>query len=161
MYQDVSAYVAADNQTVEVGQVEVLGHDDSQPAGSQDTFLLDDSTLAWGQVNDPSGNSQITVTRTQSLPGAGPTDNGSFLVALAALKGAHPTLRTLVALALSYGGLAIAVRLVAWMIDRRKRSADLTASPWRPARRPSSARHSGFAARAAHPRLCRASAPGA
>jgi hypothetical protein len=42
--------------------------------------------LGWGQVNDPSGNSQITVTRTRSLSGAGPTDNGSFLVALAALK---------------------------------------------------------------------------
>jgi hypothetical protein len=129
VYQDVSAYVAADNQTVEVGQVEVLGHGDSQPAGSQDTFLLDDSTLAWGQVNDPSGNSQITVTRTQSLPGAGPTDNGSFLVALAALKEPTQPSEPWWPSALSYGGLAIAVGLVAWMIDRRKRSADLTASP--------------------------------
>jgi hypothetical protein len=122
VYQDVSAYVAADNQTVGVGQLEVVGHDDSQPAGSQDTFLLDDSTLAWGQVNDPSGLAQIRVTRTQSLPGAGPTDNGSFLVALAALKEptkpSEPWWRS----ALSYGGLATAVGLVAWMINRRNRA---------------------------------------
>ncbi|MGH3634357.1 MAG: hypothetical protein ACRDTS_09720, partial [Mycobacterium sp.] len=51
VYQNVTATVPADDQIVEVGQVEVVGHDDSQPAGSQDTFLLDDSTLAWGQVN--------------------------------------------------------------------------------------------------------------
>jgi hypothetical protein len=130
VYQDVSAYVAADNQTVQVGQVEVVGHDDSQPTGSQDTFLLDDSTLAWGQVNDPSNLAQIRVIRTQSLPGAGPTDNGSFLVALAALKEpTQPSSEPWWPSALSYGGLAIAVGLVAWMIDRRKRSADLTASP--------------------------------
>jgi hypothetical protein len=129
VYHDVSAYVAADNQTVEVGQVAVLGHDASQPAGSQDTFLLDDSTLAWGQVNDPSGLAQIRVTRTQSLPGAGPTDNGSFLVALAALKEPTQPSEPWWPSALSYGGLAIAVGLGAWMLNRRKRGADLTAGP--------------------------------
>jgi hypothetical protein len=76
--------VSVDNQTVQVGQVIVVGHDDSQPAGSQDTFMLDDSTLAWGQANDPKDGGQITVTKTQSLPGVGPTDNGGVLVALAA-----------------------------------------------------------------------------
>jgi len=129
VYQHVSAYVAADKQTVEVGQVGVVGHDDSQPAGSQDTFLLDDSTLAWGQVNDPSSLAQIRVTKTQSLPGVGPTDNGSFLVALAALKEPTQPSEPWGPSALGYGGLAIAVSLIAWMINRRKRSADLTASP--------------------------------
>ncbi|MGO9386150.1 MAG: hypothetical protein ACLP4W_29825 [Mycobacterium sp.] len=135
VYQDVSAYVLADNQTVQVGQVEVVGHDDSQPAGSQDTFLLDDSTLAWGQVNDPSSSAQIRVTRIQSLPGVGPTDNGSFLVALAAHK--EPTqpsqpnqpTQPWWQWVLRYGVLGIAVGIVAWIINRRKRSADLTASP--------------------------------
>jgi hypothetical protein len=84
VYQDVSAYVPADDQTVEVSRVEIVGHDDSQPAGSQDTFLLDGSTLAWGQVNDPNSSAQIRVTKTQSMPGVGSTDHGSFLVALAA-----------------------------------------------------------------------------
>jgi hypothetical protein len=118
VYQHVSAYVPADNQTVEVGQVEVVGHDDSQPAGSQDTFLLDDSTLAWGQVNDPSSSAQIRVTKTQSLPGVGPTDNGSFLVALAAPKEPTQPTQPWWPLALGYGALAIAVGLVAWMISR-------------------------------------------
>jgi hypothetical protein len=124
VYQDVSAYVAAVNQTVEVGQVQVVGHDDGQPAGSQDTFLLDDSTLAWGQVNDPTSPAQIRVTKTQSLPGAGPTDNGSFLVALAALKEPPQSSDLWWPPALGYGGLALAVVLVAWLIGRRKRSED-------------------------------------
>ena len=124
VYHYVSAYVPADNQTVEVGQVEVVGHDDSQPAGNQDTFLLDDSTLAWGQVNDPSSSAQIKVTKTQSLPGVGSTDNGSFLVALAALneESTQPTqpTRPWWPMALGYGGLGLAMGLVAWMINRRK-----------------------------------------
>jgi hypothetical protein len=118
VYPNVSAYIPADNQTVEVGQVEVVRHDDSQPAGSQDTFLLDDSTLAWGQVNDPSSSAQIRVTKTQSLPGVGPTDNGSFLVALAALKEPTQPTQPWWPSALGYGALAIAVGLLAWMIGR-------------------------------------------
>jgi hypothetical protein len=118
VYQHVSAYVPADNQTVEVGQVEVVGHDDSQPAGSQDTLLLDDSTLAWGQVNDPSSSAQIRVTKTQSLPGVGPTDNGSFLVALAAhQEPAQPT-QPWWPFALRYGLLVIGVGLIAWIVNR-------------------------------------------
>lgn len=128
VYQNVSAYVAADNQTVAVGQVEVVGHDDSQPAESRDVFLLDDSTLAWGRVNDRNGPAQITVTKTQSLPGAGPTDNGSFLVALAGLKPPAQPSDPWWPSALGYGALAIAATLFAWMINR-KRSADPTAGP--------------------------------
>ena len=118
VYQDVSAYVLAGDQTVEVGQVQVVSHDGSQPAGSQDTFLLDDSTLAWGQVNDPASSAQIRVTRTQSLPGVGPTDNGSFLVALAAHR--EPTQPTPPwwPFALRYGLLVIGVGLVAWIVNR-------------------------------------------
>ena len=124
VYHYVSAYVPADNQTVEVGQVQVVGHDNSQPAGNQDTFLLDDSTLAWGQINDPSSSAQIKVTKTQSLPGVGSTDNGSFLVALAALNedSTQPTQATRPwwPMALGYGGLGLAMGLIAWIINRRK-----------------------------------------
>jgi hypothetical protein len=84
VYDDVSAYIPADDQTVQVGKVLMVGHDENQPAGSQDTFMLDDSTLAWGQANNPRNGGQITVTKTQPLPGVGPTDDGSSLVALAA-----------------------------------------------------------------------------
>jgi hypothetical protein len=124
VYQNVAANVVAANQTVAVGQVVVLGHDAGQPAGSQDTFLLDDSTLAWGQVNDPSSPDQIRVTRTQSLPGAGPTDNGSYLVALAALKAPAQHAEPWWPSALRYGGLAMGVVLVAWLIGRRNRRED-------------------------------------
>jgi hypothetical protein len=117
VYQDVSAYVPADNQTVQVGQVTMVGHDDSQPAGSQDTFMLDDTTLAWGQVNDPSSDAQIRVTKAQSLPGVGPTDNGSSLVALAAHE--QPT-STWWPWLLGGGVLVIAMGLVAWIATRRK-----------------------------------------
>ena len=124
VYHYVSAYLPADNQTVEVGQVQVVGHDDSQPPGNQDTFLLDDSTLAWGQINDPSSSAQIKVTKTQSLPGVGSTDNGSFLVALATLNevSTQPTQATRPwwPMALGYGGFGLAMGLVAWMINRRK-----------------------------------------
>jgi hypothetical protein len=106
---------------VAVGQLQPVGHDGSQPAGSQDTFLLDDSTLAWGQINDPGSSAQITVTKTQPLPGVGPTDNGSFLVVLAnhheePTQPAQPWWP----MALSYGGFAAAVCLIAWMMERRK-----------------------------------------
>ena len=126
VYDDVSADVPADDQTVQLGQVTVLGHDDSQPAGSQDTFMLDDGTLAWGQVNDPSSPTQITVTKTQSLPGVGPTDNGSFLVALAAhQQPTHPWWPW--ALGAAVLGVA-AIGLLAWVVIRRKRSEDLVVS---------------------------------
>lgn len=77
------------NQTVQVGKVQQVGHDDSQPAGSQDTFMLDDATLAWGQATNPTDGGQITVTKTQTLPGVGPTDNGKSLIDLAAASEPH------------------------------------------------------------------------
>jgi hypothetical protein len=123
VYHDVSAYVPAADQTVQVGQVTVVGHDDSLPTGSQDTFLLDDSTLAWGQVNAPGSGAQIKVTKTQSLPSVGPIDNGSYLVQLAAHE--QPTDNTWWLWPLVGVGLVIAAGGVAWVLIRRKRKADL------------------------------------
>ena len=132
VYHDVSTYVPADNQTVQVGQVMVVGHDEHQPAGSQDTFLLDDSTLAWGQINDPSASTQIRVTKTQPLPGFGPTDKGSYLVVLAGRQdfNSQPPSPSKPGwpMAVGYGGLGIAMGLVAWMDQSSERSADLTTS---------------------------------
>nr|WP_232066592.1 hypothetical protein [Mycobacterium parmense] len=132
VYQHVYAYVLADNQTVDVGRVQVVGRDDSQPTGSQETFLLDDSTLAWGQVNDSDGSAQITVTKTQPLPGVGPTDNGTFLVALAAHdEHAQPAEPARPAQpwwpqALGYGLLGLGAAFVAWIVNRRQKTADPT-----------------------------------
>jgi hypothetical protein len=66
-----------------------VGHADSQLAGSQDTLMLDDSTLAWGQANNPSNGGQITVAKAQTLPGVGPTDDGKSLIDLAAASQPH------------------------------------------------------------------------
>ena len=83
-------------------------------------------------INRPTGSiiaasgAQITVTKTQSMPGVGPTDNGSFLVALAAHE--QPTDNSWWPWALGGGVLVIAAGLMAWVVIRRKRSADLTVS---------------------------------
>ena len=129
---DPTLRTPADNQTVQVGQVMVVGRDEHQPAGSQDTFLLDDSTLAWGQINDPSASTQIRVTKTQSLPGFGPTDKGSYLVVLAGRQDFTPQPASASKpgwpMGVGYGGLVLVVGLVLWAVNRRKRTAeDLTA----------------------------------
>lgn len=124
VYRDVVADVPADAKTVAVGQVQLVGRDDSQSAGSRDTFLLDDSTFAWGQINDPGSNTQIKVTKTQSLPGVGPIDNGSYLVALAALEEPGHSSGPWWPSALGYGALALAVVLVAWGLSRGNREEE-------------------------------------
>ena len=121
VYQDVLASIPADSQTVQVGQLTVVGHDDNQPVGSEDVFMLDDSTLAWGQINDPGAGAQITVTKTQPLPGVGPTDNGSFLVALTGHEEpTHSWWPWVLGGAVLGAALVSAVGLIAWVVIRRK-----------------------------------------
>ncbi len=131
LYQNVLAEIPAVVQTVQIGQVAVVGHDDSQPSGSQDCFLLDDSTLAWGQVNDPNSSTQIKVTKSQSLPGFGPTDNGSFLFALAApgepgQAAPPPPSQPWWPSALGFGLLGIAVVVFSSLLNRSKDDSDAT-----------------------------------
>lgn len=129
IYEDVSVYIPAANDTVEVGQVQVINHDAGQPTGNQDTFLLDDSTLAWGQINDSSSNAQIKVTKTQPMPGFGPTDNGSFLVALAGHQDSGPAAQPWWPMLLRFGIFAAVVGLIFWTMNRRKRSTEPTETP--------------------------------
>lgn len=124
LYENVTVFVPAKGETVEVGHVAVVGHDGSQPAGSQDTFLLDDSTLAWGQIdNSSSAPAQLRVIKTQPLPGVGPMDDGGFLVLLA-VHHQEPSQQAQPwwPLALRFGGFAVVVGLVAWLLNRRHRS---------------------------------------
>ncbi|CQD17203.1 hypothetical protein BN1232_03787 [Mycobacterium lentiflavum] len=128
LYQNVLAEIPADNQLVQVGQVAVLGRDESQPVGSQDSFLLDDTTVAWGQVTDPASGAQIRVSKTQSLPGFGPTDNGDFLVTLA-VRGDQtqpaqpaPPAQAWWPWAVRYGLLVLVVVLIAGLLNRRAKS---------------------------------------
>lgn len=122
LYQDVAAYVPAYNQTVQVGQVQPVGHDDSQPAGSQDSFMLDDSTLAWGQATNPSNGGQITVTKTQTLPGVGPTDDGKSLIDLAAAPHDNKTGAVVKKVVLYAVVMALGLGALVWN-RRRKRTA--------------------------------------
>lgn len=67
------------NRTVMVDQVTVVGHDDSLPIGQRDVVMLDDSTLARGEIQAPppdGGAPEITLAQAQPLPGVGPWDNG-------------------------------------------------------------------------------------
>lgn len=80
VYDDVNAYVPSVGRTVTVNKVMMVGHDDTKPAGQQDAFMLDDSTMAWGQVHDGRDGGSIDVTKTQSLPGVGPTDDGRSII---------------------------------------------------------------------------------
>ncbi|MCA2254763.1 hypothetical protein JF770_05745 [Mycobacterium intracellulare] len=126
LYDNVVVSVPAKGETVEVGHVAVVGHDGSQSPGSQDTFLLDDSTLAWGQIdNSSSAPAQIRVIKTQPTPGVGLTDDGGFLVLLAVH---HPEPgqphESVWTMALRFGGFAVVVGLVAWLLNRRNRSED-------------------------------------
>lgn len=126
LYENVTAFVPAKGETVEVGHVAVVGHDGSQLAGSQDTFLLDDSTLAWGQIdNSSSAPAQIRVLKTQPLPGVGPTDDGGFLVLLAVhhSEPSQPS-QSGWTWALRFGGFAVIVGLVAWLLNRRNRTEE-------------------------------------
>ncbi len=129
VYKNVLVSVPAANETVEVGQGAVVGVDDSQPAGSRDTiFLLDDVTLAWGQVNDSSSASaQIRVTKTQSLPGVGPTDDGNYLVVLAVRPHEEPAqpAQPWWPSALGFGVLGLVVCLTAWALNRKRSDDDV------------------------------------
>jgi hypothetical protein len=72
---------AADDGRVQLGKVTMVGHDPARPAGSQDAFMVNDSTLAYGSVpSNPSSTDPITVAQTQTLPGVGPVDQGQSLI---------------------------------------------------------------------------------
>jgi hypothetical protein len=66
----------------------------------------------------PNDGGQITVTKTQSLLGVSPTDNGGVLVALAAHQ--QPT-HNWTSWVLG-GPLVIAVGVIAWLVIRRTRA---------------------------------------
>jgi hypothetical protein len=80
-YDNASVNVAAANKSIFVNRVTVVGHDDTLPAGQQDSFMLDGTTLARGQIS-PDGKA-INLATAQKTPGVGPVTNGVDLVNLA------------------------------------------------------------------------------
>jgi hypothetical protein len=80
-YDNAYVNVPAANRSIFVNQVTVVGHDDTAPAGQRDSFMLDGTTLARGQIS-PDGTA-ITLATAQKTPGVGPVTNGVDLVNLA------------------------------------------------------------------------------
>ncbi len=113
----------AANRSIFVNRVTVVGHDDTAPAGQQDSFMLDGTTLARGQIS-PDG-SAITLATAQKTPGVGPVTDGVDLVNLATPV-APPRDNTPY-----YVGAALAVAAVAggvfWWVWRKGRSRQRTA----------------------------------
>jgi len=80
-YDNAYVNVAAANRSIFVNRVTEVGHDDTLPVGQQDSFMLDGTTLARGQIS-PDGTA-ITLATAQKTPGVGPVTNGVDLVNLA------------------------------------------------------------------------------
>lgn len=117
-YVNRTVYVPSAQRSVQVRKVTVVGHDTSKSVGKQDTFMLNDSTLAWGQDK---GNGQIDIAATQTLPGVGPIDEGESLITVAMGAGDEGSDWQWWA-----GGTALAVLAaggVTWFIRRRPKAA--------------------------------------
>ena len=127
-YTDVNAYVPYADQSVLVDKVTMVGHDGSQPDGQQDTFMINDSTLAHGKVDTPpdGGPPQISVATTQTLPGVGPTDQGQSIIPVQTLAKESDTTQwwpwALGSVVLLGTGGSVAT----WAIRRRKNAAPAT-----------------------------------
>jgi hypothetical protein len=81
-------------------------------------MMLNDSTLAHGQVTNPANGGQATVTKTQTLPGVGPEDDGKSLVDLTA-PGHQSHVKPLVIGVLALGVLT-AGGLLVWRSRKRQ-----------------------------------------
>jgi hypothetical protein len=80
VWQDVTVVAVDIAISVQVNTVTVVGHDDSRPVGQQDTLMLDDSTLAWGQVQDGRDGGAVQIADVQTMPGVGPVcDAGQWM----------------------------------------------------------------------------------
>jgi hypothetical protein len=122
-------FVSAD-QTAALDRVTVVGHDDNLPAGQRDVFMLNDSTLARGEIQpSPDGAPPaITVQQTQSLPGVGPWDDGRQYINTAVQKPSAPTTNHLPWIV---GGLAAVLALLGGMaawVWRHPRGAHVPAT---------------------------------
>jgi len=79
-YSGVTAYVPSADQNVGLDNMTLVGHDANAPVGQQDTMMLNNTTLAWGQADDPRNGGHVTIQKTQPTPGVGPTDDGRSII---------------------------------------------------------------------------------
>lgn len=131
-YTGVPVDFANAGQTVLVDQVTAVGHDDSLPAGQQDVFMLDDSTLARGEIqpSPDGGPPQVTLQQTQALPGVGPWDSGQQYINTAIQK---PAAAPDNSLSWILGGLAAILALLsgitAWVWKHPRGAHELANAP--------------------------------
>jgi hypothetical protein len=71
-WQDMTVSAVDDQQAMQVSKVVYVGHDDTRPAGQQDAFMLNDTCLAYGQVQDGRDGGAVQIAKVQTLPGVGP-----------------------------------------------------------------------------------------
>jgi hypothetical protein len=121
VWDNVNAYVPAVDRTLVVDRVTVVGHDDNAPSGQQDTMMLNDTTLAHGQVQQGGDGGTVNIAATQATPGVGPWDNGGSIVntALQSAPAKHDW--AVYALLVLAGGVLAGV--ATWVITKRRRGA--------------------------------------
>lgn len=112
VYDNVTAHVVSANRNVAVRRLTLVGHDNTAPPGQQDTFMLNDSTLAHGQITDGHNGGHVDIATTQGLPGVSPVTNGQDYVTTALEEPLHHSnlpwilaLLTGLAIALAGGGV--------------------------------------------------------
>ena len=106
VYTNRTVRVVSANRVVRVASVKVAGRDETRPVGQRDTYMVNDTTLAWGETK-PDGS--IDIAATQTLPGVGPIDNGGSLIDTAPLAHEEKDHSTMWMLG---GGLAVLLAAV-------------------------------------------------
>ena len=77
VYTNREVRVVSANRVVRAASVKMAGRDETRPEGQRDTYMVNGTTLAWGETK-PDG--AIDIAATQTLPGVGPVDNGGSLI---------------------------------------------------------------------------------
>ena len=127
-YDNAYVNVPAANRSIFVNRVTVVGHDDTLPVGQQDSFMLDGTTLARGQIS-PDGTA-ITLATAQKTPGVGPVTNGVDLVNLATpIAPARDNTPYYLSAALAVAGL---MGGIFWWVWRKRPKAALGAGDYDP-----------------------------
>jgi hypothetical protein len=119
-YDNVAVDVPAAGRTVQVSQVQLIGHDDTRPVGQQDAMMLDGTTLAYGTVRDPQ---HVDLQKVQTLPGVGPMDDGTHWVDTALVRPMPTSHARTWALGGSLAALLASAGTIAGVIIRRRRPA--------------------------------------
>jgi hypothetical protein len=122
VWNNVNANVPAVNTTVGVDRVTVVGHDGNAPSGQQDTMMLNDTTLARGQVHQGSDGGTVDIAATQATPGLGPWDNGGAIVNTALQSAPAKHNWVLYAALWVLAGVVLA-GVATWAIIKRRRGA--------------------------------------